>query len=110
MKSSTVLGIGLLAVLGVGAYIYLKNKKATKSSVTLPSTKNTSNTTGVKTSLSDDSLGLKPTPTNIAKTSVSDASLGLEPTPTSSVKTRPIFLGGQTNPAISMIMSKVKRR
>jgi hypothetical protein len=58
MKSSTVLGIGLLAVLGVGAYIYLKRKKATESSVTVPSTKNTSNTTSVTPSVADASLGL----------------------------------------------------
>ena len=60
MKSSTVLGIGLLAVLGVGAYIYLKNKKATTSSVTVPSTKKTSNTTSVTPSVADASLGLQP--------------------------------------------------
>jgi hypothetical protein len=29
MEKSTVLGIGLLAVVGVGAYIYLKGKKST---------------------------------------------------------------------------------
>jgi hypothetical protein len=34
MKKSILLGIGLLAVVGVGAYIYLKGKKTTTSSGT----------------------------------------------------------------------------
>ena len=47
MEKSTALGIGLLAVVGVGAYVYLKRKKST-----------TTTTTTTSSSAVDSSLGL----------------------------------------------------
>ena len=47
MKNSTIVGISLLAVAGVGAYVYLKRKKST-----------TTTTTTTSSSAVDSSLGL----------------------------------------------------
>ena len=49
MEKSTALGIGLLAVVGVGAYVYLKRKKSTTTTTT---------TTTTSSSAVDSSLGL----------------------------------------------------
>ena len=61
MEKSTALGIGLLAVVGVGAYVYLKRKKST-----------TTTTTTTSSSAVDSSLGLPA----ITTTSVVDTVTG----------------------------------
>ena len=61
MEKSTALGIGLLAVVGVGAYVYLKRKKST-----------TTITTTTSSSAVDSSLGLPA----ITTTSVLDTATG----------------------------------
>jgi hypothetical protein len=61
MEKSTVLGIGLLAVVGVGAYVYLKRKKST-----------TTITTTTSSSAVDSSLGLPA----VTTTSVVDTATG----------------------------------
>jgi len=81
MGKSTTLGIGLLAVLGAGAYIYLKNKKATTPSGIID---NTTNKTGIVT---PPKKGLLPsflggTPPKASTPSIADTSLGLQPTTT----------------------------
>jgi|694.fasta_scaffold28026_2 hypothetical protein len=62
MEKSTALGIGLLAVVGVGAYVYLKRKKST-----------TTTTTTTSSSAVDSSLGL---PAVTTTTSVVDTATG----------------------------------
>ena len=61
MKNSTIVGISLLAVAGVGAYVYLKRKKST-----------TTTTTTTSSSAVDSSLGLPA----ITTTSVVDTVTG----------------------------------
>jgi len=61
MEKSTALGIGLLAVVGVGAYVYLKRKKST-----------TTITTTTSSSAVDSSLGLPA----VTTTSVVDTATG----------------------------------
>ena len=63
MEKSTALGIGLLAVVGVGAYVYLKRKKSTTTTTT---------TTTTSSSAVDSSLGLPA----ITTTSVVDTVTG----------------------------------
>ena len=62
MEKSTILGIGLLSVVGVGAYIYLKGKKTTTPiSSSSTSTNTTTNTTSGSSSTVNSSLGLPTT-------------------------------------------------
>ena len=62
MEKSTILGIGLLSVVGVGAYIYLKGKKSTTPiSSSSTSTNTTTNTTSGSSSTVNSSLGLPTT-------------------------------------------------
>jgi len=56
MKNSTILVVGTLALVGAGAYFYLKGKKTTTSSGT------DSSATTTTPSVSDVSLGLNPKP------------------------------------------------
>ena len=70
MEKSTVLGIGLLAVVGVGAYVYLKGKKST-------------NTTSGTSSVADSSLGLStasPSPTTESAKLLQDLGVTITPT------------------------------
>jgi len=72
MKNSTILGIGLLSVVGVGAYIYLKGKKSTNMTSSASSVVNSSlglstastNPTTENTKLLQD-LGVTITPTTV---------------------------------------------
>ena len=74
MKNSTILGIGLLSVVGVGAYIYLKGKKSTTPISSSPiSTNTTTNTASESSSTVNSSMG---SPTS----SVVNSSLGLPTT------------------------------
>jgi len=59
MKNSTILGIGLLSVVGVGAYIYLKGKKTTTPISS--STTSTNTTSDTSSSVLNSSLGLPTT-------------------------------------------------
>ena len=59
MKNSTILGIGLLSVVGVGAYIYLKGKKTT-TPISSSST-STNTTSDTSSSVVNSSLGLPTT-------------------------------------------------
>ena len=61
MKKSTILGIGLLSVVGVGAYIYLKGKKSTTPISSSPS--------GTSSAV-DSSLGLSTTTQAPAKATI----------------------------------------
>ena len=74
MEKSTILGIGLLSVVGVGAYIYLKGKKSTTPISSSPiSTNTTTNTASESSSTVNSSMG---SPTS----SVVNSSLGLPTT------------------------------
>jgi hypothetical protein len=59
MEKSTILGIGLLSVVGVGAYIYLKGKKST-TPISSSST-STNTTSDTSSSVVNSSLGLPTT-------------------------------------------------
>ena len=61
MEKSTILGIGLLSVVGVGAYIYLKGKKSTTPISSSPS--------GTSSAV-DSSLGLSTTTQAPAKATI----------------------------------------
>jgi hypothetical protein len=76
MKNSTILFVfGILGLGGVGAYLYLKNKKAPSSSTPTSG----SNSTSTSGSNSTSTTGSTSTSTT-GSTSVADSSLGLLPT------------------------------
>ena len=65
MKNSTVLLVfGILGLGGVGAYLYLKNKKNSVVS-SLPTSTTTTTPTSGTSSVADDTLGLSPKPTSL---------------------------------------------
>jgi hypothetical protein len=67
MKNSTILGFGILAIAGAGAYIYLKGKKVAVvndvASSTPPPTPPPSTPPSSTSSVADNTLGLTPKPT-----------------------------------------------
>lgn len=68
MKNSAIFVFGILGLSGVGAYLYLKNKKATTTTTTLPS-------------VADTSLGLAPTtPTTESAKLLQDLGVTITPT------------------------------
>jgi hypothetical protein len=83
MKNSTILGIGLLSVVGVGAYIYLKGKKTTTPISS--STTSTNTTSDTSSSVVNSSLG---SPTS----SVVNNSLGLPTTKSPSAEEQKNYL------------------
>ena len=82
MKNSTILGIGLLSVVGVGAYIYLKGKKSTTPNGSPTSTNATSGTS----STVDSSLGLSTTTQAPAKATIDNVVSAFAETQTENYK------------------------
>ena len=81
MKKSILLGIGLLSVVGVGAYIYLKGKKSTTPNGLPTSTNATSNSSAV-----DSSLGLSTTTQSPAKATIDNVVSAFAETQTENYK------------------------
>lgn len=82
MKKSTVLVVGTLALVGSGAYFYLKGKKPSLVNNAPPTTLGTSNGTGATTATSTSNGTVATTATTASNTqspSVVDYSLGLNP-------------------------------
>ena len=77
MKNSTILGIGLLSVVGVGAYIYLKGKKSTTPISSSPS--------GTSSAV-DSSLGLSTTTQAPAKATIDNVVSAFAETQTENYK------------------------
>jgi hypothetical protein len=99
MKNSTILFVfGLLGLSGVGAYLYLKNKKApsssTPSSSSTPTNDTPSASTSGSTSVADSSLGLNPiikttsivSNGDVIKTIEKDSTTGITKTITTDIK------------------------
>jgi len=110
MEKSTALGIGLLAVVGVGAYVYLKRKKST-----------TITTTTTSSSAVDSSLGLPAvtttsvvdTVTGATKTTKTDTTSGTAVTTVTNVidetKTNNYIMAKKISEEIAGLQDEIKK-
>ena len=111
MEKSTALGIGLLAEVGVGAYVYLKRKKSTTTTTT---------TTTTSSSAVDSSLGLPAitttsvvdTVTGATKTTKTDLTSGTAITTVTNVidetKTNNYIMAKKISEHIESLLIKIK--
>ena len=109
MKNSTIVGISLLAVAGVGAYVYLKRKKST-----------TTTTTTTSSSAVDSSLGLPAvtttsvvdTVTGATKTTKTDTTSGTAVTTVTNVidetKTNNYIMAKKISEEIAGLQDEIK--